>query len=75
MTGNQIGDEGASAISELLKTNSSLNDLNVGCLEEIKKKWKIKDQTWKWEWTDCGIGEEGKQSLRMAWGERKELVI
>ena len=27
MTGNQIGDEGAKAISELLKTNSSLNEM------------------------------------------------
>ena len=42
MTGNQIGDEGAKAISELLKTNTSLNDLNVGSLEEIENKWKIK---------------------------------
>ena len=38
MTGNQIGDEGAKAISELLKTNTSLNDLNVGSLEEIENK-------------------------------------
>ena len=36
MKENQIGDEGANAISELLKTNTSLNDLNVACLEEIE---------------------------------------
>ena len=44
MTGNQIGDEGAKAISELLKTNTSLNDLHVGSLEEIENE-KRKDQT------------------------------
>ena len=51
MTGNQIGDEGANAISELLKTNTSMNNMNVGCLEEIEKgKWKEKTRhTWKWE--------------------------
>ena len=73
MTGNQIGDEGANAISELLKTNTSLNDLNVGSLEEIEKESGKKKtrHTRKWEWTDCGIGEEGKKSIRTAWGERK----
>ena len=72
MTGNQIGDEGAKAISELLKTNTSLNDLNVGSLEETEKESeKKRPDTWKWEWTDCGIGEEGKKSVRTAWGERK----
>ena len=44
MTGNQIGDEGANAISELLKTNTSLNDLTVGCLEEIETEKERKDQ-------------------------------
>ena len=38
MTGNKIRDRGANAISELLKTNTSLNNLNVGRLEEIEKK-------------------------------------
>ena len=73
MTGDQIGDGGANAISELLKTNTSLNDLNVASLEEIenKKSGKKRPETWKWNWTDCGIGEEGKKSVRTAWGERK----
>ena len=72
MTGTPIGDEGAKAISELLKTNTSLNDLNVGSLEETEKESeKKRPDTWKWEWTDCGIGEEGKKSVRTAWGERK----
>ena len=42
MTGNQIGDEGANAISELLKTNTSLNYLNVGSLEEIDNEGEKK---------------------------------
>ena len=37
MTGNQIGDEGANATCELLKTNTSLNVLNTWSLEEIEK--------------------------------------
>ena len=44
MTGNQIGDEGANAISELLKTNTSLNDLNVASVEEIENK-RLKEKT------------------------------
>ena len=48
MTGNQIGDGGANAISELLKTNTSLNDLNVGSLEENEKEnGKERPDTWK----------------------------
>ena len=78
MTGNTIGDEGANAINEMLKTNTSLNDLNVGSLEENDNEGEKKKtrHTWKWEWTECGIGEEGKKSVRMGWGERKgKLVI
>ena len=68
MTGNQIGDEGAKAISEFLKTNTSLNDLNVGSLEEIEKEKKGKtrhmkmgmDRMWDWrrrkEITENGMG-------------------
>ena len=44
MTDNQIGDEGAKAISELLKTNTSLNDMNVGSLEEIETEGGKKRQ-------------------------------
>ena len=78
ITDNQIGNKGGNTISEFLKTNTSLNDLNVGCLEEFenKKSGNERPDTWKWKWTDCGIGREGKKSLRIAWGERKgKLVI
>ena len=70
MTGNQIGDEGAKAISELLKTNTSLNDLNVGSLEENENKSRKKrqethmemelDRLWDWrrrkEISENGMG-------------------
>ena len=63
MTGNQIGDEGANAISELLKTNTSLNDLNVGSLEENEKE-KRKDQTHM----EMGMGR------LWDWRRRKEII-
>ena len=69
MTGNQIGDEGASAISELLKVNTSLNNLSIECLEDIEKELEREDQThiemgmnrlWNWrrrkEITENGMG-------------------
>ena len=34
MIGNRIGDEGAKAISETLKVNTSLTSLNLSCEEE-----------------------------------------
>ena len=34
-TDNSIGDEGAIAISELLKTNTTLASLNLGCDDKI----------------------------------------
>ena len=34
-TGNFIGDKGAIAISESLKTNTTLTELNLGCDDEI----------------------------------------
>ena len=38
MTDNGIGDEGAKALSEILKVNKTLTDLEVGSVEERKKK-------------------------------------
>ena len=40
-TDNQIGDSGASAISESLKINTTLTVLNLS-RDEIRNKWKIK---------------------------------
>ena len=38
MTGNRIGAEGAKAMSEMMKVNSTLTTLNLGCEEERKEK-------------------------------------
>ena len=38
MTGNGIGDEGAKAMSEMLKVNTTLTTLNLGCEEERKER-------------------------------------
>ena len=43
-TDNQLGDEGASAISESLKINTTLTKLNL-CGDEIRNnKWKTKEK-------------------------------
>ena len=34
MTGNEIGDEGAKSMSEMLKKNNKLTSLNLSCREE-----------------------------------------
>ena len=36
MTGNVVGDEGAKAMSEMLKVNTVLTELNLECEEERK---------------------------------------
>ena len=38
MTGNGIEDEGAKAMSEMLKVNSTLTTLNLECEEERKER-------------------------------------
>ena len=42
MTGNGIGDEGAEAMSEMLKVNTTLTSLNLGCEEEERKEKRKK---------------------------------
>ena len=44
MTGNEIGDEGAKALSEMLKVNTTLTELNLRCEEEKKMKEKKKEK-------------------------------
>ena len=53
MTDNGIGDEGAKAMSEMLKVNSTLTTLDLSCEEERKereerKKRKMNDREWDW---------------------------
>ena len=38
MTGNEIRAEGAKAMSEMLKVNNTLTELNLGCEEERKER-------------------------------------
>ena len=40
MTGNEIGEEGAKAMSEALKVNTTLTKLDLRCEEERKRKRK-----------------------------------
>ena len=42
MTDNEIGDEGAKAMSEMLKVNSTLTTLDLRCEEERKEKRRKK---------------------------------
>ena len=55
MTGNEIGDEGAKSMSEMMKVNSTLTTLNLGGEEERKEREERKkrerrknDREWDW---------------------------
>ena len=54
MTVNVIGVEGAKAMSEMLKVNSTLTTLNLGCEEERKEREEKErerrknDRQWDW---------------------------
>ena len=56
MTDNEIGDEGAKALSEMLKVNTTLTSLDLSGEEERKGKEKEKrekrrmdDREWNWK--------------------------
>ena len=42
MADNDIGDEGAKSICQILRVNNTLTALDLGCVEDLKKKGKIK---------------------------------
>ena len=44
MTGKRIGDEGAKAMSEMMKVNSTLTTLDLGSEEERKEKRERKKE-------------------------------
>ena len=55
MTGNEIGAEGAKAMSEMVKVNSTLTTLDLSCEEERKEREERKkrerrknDRQWDW---------------------------
>ena len=55
MTENRIGAEGAKAMSEMLKVNTTLTELNLGCEEERKereeKEKKRRKNNREWDWS------------------------
>ena len=63
-TGNEIGNEGVQTLSESLKINITLTEMDLDGetlnVKESKMKMKING---KWKWTDNQIGSEGAQSL------------
>ena len=54
MTGNGIGDEGAKALSEMMKVNSTLTTLDLWGEEERKEREekererRMNDRQWDW---------------------------
>ena len=50
MTDNGIGAEGAKAMSEVLKVNTTLTSLDLECDEERKEKEKEKERTNDRQW-------------------------
>ena len=44
MTGNEIGNEGAKSMSEILKVNKTLISLDLSCEKKRKKKRKEKSE-------------------------------
>ena len=54
MTGNGIGDEGAKALSEMMKVNTTLTTLDLWGEEERKereekeKERRMNDRQWDW---------------------------
>lgn len=47
MTGNKIGIEGAKGMSEMLKENTTLTSLDLGCEGEIMKMIKFRGKRGK----------------------------
>ena len=52
MTDNEIGDEGAKAMSEMLKVNTTLSTLYLGGEEQKRKerreRKRVNDREWDW---------------------------
>ena len=70
VTGNKIGAEGAKALSEMLKVNTTLTWLYLRCEEEEKRQEKEKKKKKKERMTGNGIEAEGETMVWDAWGCR-----
>ena len=68
MTDNGIRDEVAKSMSEMLKSNTTLASLDLGCEEEGKKRKRNERNDERM--TDNDIGVEGKKMVRESWGTR-----
>ena len=73
MTANGIGDEGAKAMSEMMKVNSTLTTLNLRGEEERKEREEKEKKEERM--TGNKIGDEGKKMVRNAWGRRGQLTL
>ena len=62
LTDNIIGDEGAIQISESLKTNTTLTELNLDCGNKQMKELKWNTNLIK-QWTVNQIGAEGAKKI------------
>ena len=51
-TGNRIGASGPTAISESLKTNTTLTKLYLGDDDKIEKEKRNKTKKWNMKWND-----------------------
>ena len=72
-TGNDIGAEGARMISEALKINSTLTELNLECDENNNEEIRIRNKEFqqeliidKWTWTDNNTEAEGAEMISEA---------
>ena len=61
--GNYIGDGGARALSEALKTNTTLQSLNIGCEQEESEEDELETLPTTNKSSDNGIGDEGARAL------------
>ncbi len=63
-TGNDIGDEGARKISESLKINTTLTQLNLECNWNNATIVKMdSNKEWCFLWTGNDIGDEGANKI------------
>ena len=74
--GNEIGDEGARALSDALKTNTTLHELNLGGEQEesVEVWWICRDCQHKHQQADNNIGAEGAGALSEALKASTSLV-
>ena len=71
MTANGIGAEGAKAMSEMLKVNTTLTTLNLEGEEERKER----EEKERERMTGNEIGDEGKKMVSDTWDSHGETFF